>query len=63
MMIDAKNHIPVMVRNFTWSADKSLEGDQLDAATLIEDYSFTDLQIEAELVALDFSRENPRYRM
>ena len=63
MMIDCENHIPVMVRNFTWSADTSLDGEQLDAATLIEDYSFTDLQIQAELVATDFSRENPRYRM
>lgn len=63
LMIDTKNHIPLMVRNFTWSADENLEGEQLDSVTLIEDYSFTDLQIQAELVALDFSRENPRYRM
>lgn len=63
MMIDCENHLPVMVRNFTWSADANLEGEQLDAVTMIEDYSFTDLQIQAEVVALDFSRENPRYRM
>jgi len=63
MMIDAERHLPVMVRNFTWSTDDSIAEAELDAETLIEDYSFTDLQVETDLVAQDFSRDNPAYRM
>lgn len=63
MMIDAERHLPVMVRNFTWSADSNLADAELDAETLIEDYSFTELEVETDLVAQDFSRDNPAYRM
>ncbi|MCR9198140.1 MAG: DUF1571 domain-containing protein [Planctomycetaceae bacterium] len=63
MLIDAERHLPVMVRNFTWSADGNLADAELDAETLIEDYSFTELEVETDLVAQDFSRDNPAYRM
>lgn len=63
MMIDTERHLPVMVRNFTWSTDNSVAESELDPETLIENYSFTDLEVESDLVAQDFSRENPAYRM
>ncbi|MEQ9410149.1 MAG: DUF1571 domain-containing protein [Fuerstiella sp.] len=64
MMMDAEYHIPVMVRNFTWATDADgLTEEELDKATLIENYSFSDLNLSSKLVAIDFSRENPRYRM
>ena len=64
LMIDTELHIPVVVRNFTWSADAGdLTPEELDRKTLIENYSFTDLNITRKLAAADFSRDNPRYRM
>ncbi len=62
--IDARHHIPLMVRNFTWANDAEGQTEaELDRNTLIENYSFTNLNLSTELVAIDFSRENPRYRM
>lgn len=63
LMIDTERHLPIMVRNYTWSSDSSLQGKELDEVSLIEDYSFTDLKVDSTLVAQDFSRDNPRYRM
>lgn len=62
--IDARYHIPMLVRNFTWATDaENLSEAELDQSTLIENYSFSGVNLESELVAIDFSRENPRYRM
>lgn len=62
--IDARHHIPLMIRNYTWATDaEGLTEAELDVGTLIEHYSFTGLDVERKLVANDFSRENPRYRM
>lgn len=64
LMMDAEYHIPLLVRNFTWAEDSEhLSEEELDKATLIENYSFTNLQLSSNLVARDFSRDNPRYRM
>jgi hypothetical protein len=52
------------VRNYTWAADtEGLSELELDELTLIEDYSFTGLNFQQRLVAEEFSRENPLYRM
>lgn len=62
--VDADLHIPMLVRNFTWAVDADYETEaELDKATLIENYSFTGLNMSSELIARDFSRDNPRYRM
>lgn len=64
MMVDARYHIPVMMRNFTWAKDaEGLSEEELDEQTLIENYSFTNLNTSTKLASRDFSRENPRYRM
>lgn len=64
LLVDARRHIPLMVRNFTWATDsEDLSEDELDKATLIENYSFTNLDMSTKLAAKDFSRENPKYRM
>ncbi len=64
LLVDARRHIPLMVRNFTWAADsEGLSPEELDKSTLIENYSFTNLDTSKKLVAEDFSRENPKYRM
>ncbi|MDG1894974.1 MAG: DUF1571 domain-containing protein [Fuerstiella sp.] len=64
IMVDAKIHVPLKVRNYTWGNDtEGLSDAELDSMTLIEDYSFTGLNFEHRLVAKEFSRENPSYRM
>lgn len=63
LMIDTECHLPIMVRNYTWSSDSSLQGKELDEVSMIEDYAFTDLRVDSTLVAQDFSRDNPLYRM
>ncbi|MFY9252983.1 MAG: DUF1571 domain-containing protein [Fuerstiella sp.] len=64
LMIDTERHLPLMIRNYTWAAEsEGLTEAELDAATLIENYSFTDLDLERELASKEFDRENPSYRM
>ena len=64
LLLDSRRHIPLMIRNFTWATDaEDLSEEELDKATLIENYSFTRLNASSDLVAQDFSRENPSYRM
>ncbi|MCP4856312.1 MAG: DUF1571 domain-containing protein [Fuerstiella sp.] len=64
ILIDSQIHVPVKVRNYTWATDgEDLSDQELDKVTLIEDYSFTGLDFQRRLVAREFSRENPLYRM
>lgn len=64
LLVDARRHIPLMVRNFTWATDsEGLSEEELDKGTLIENYSFTNLDMATKLADSDFSRENPKYRM
>lgn len=64
ILIDARHHIPVMARNYTWAKESDgLTPAQLDEQTLIENYTFTSINFTAELIAEEFSRSNPRYRM
>ena len=64
LMIDTELHLPLMIRNYTWSAESDgLTEEELDAVTMIEDYSFTELDLERKLATQEFDRENPTYRM
>jgi len=64
LMIDTVRHIPLMIRNFTWAAEADGMCEQeLDESTLIENYSFTDLDLERKVIAQEFSRDHPPYRM
>lgn len=64
ILLDAMHHIPVMARNYTWAAEaEDLTAEELDALTLVENYSFTGIDFEKRLTASDFSRDNRRYRM
>lgn len=64
LLVDSRRHIPLMVRNFTWATDsEGLSDSELDEATLIENYSFTRLDMASKLAGKDFSRDNPKYRM
>lgn len=64
ILVDSRLHVPLKVRNYTWATDsEGLSDQELDKVTLIEDYSFTGLDFQRRLVAKEFSRENPLYRM
>ncbi|MEZ6060709.1 MAG: DUF1571 domain-containing protein [Planctomycetaceae bacterium] len=64
VLIDTRRNIPMLVRNYTWAVEsEGLSTEELDKLTLIENYSFTEVDFDRELVATDFSRENPKYRM
>ncbi|MEY3173613.1 MAG: hypothetical protein RLZZ436_1527 [Planctomycetota bacterium] len=62
--IDSQYHIPLLVQNWTWSSDAAIIPDsELDEQTLVESYSFSGLNFGVNYADLDFSRDNPKYRM
>lgn len=62
--IDSQYHIPLQVRTWTWAAgDFSGTEEELDEQTLVESYSYSGLNFGVKYADLDFSRENPKYRM
>lgn len=61
LYIDKELSMPVCVRNYTWAKDANPE--TIDDETLIEFYSYTDIQIEQQLADVDFDRANEAYRM
>ncbi len=64
VLMDTRYHVPLKVTNYTWSDNaEGMTPEQLDEMTLIEDYAFRQLDMGAKLVAEDFSRDNPSYRM
>jgi len=64
VLMDTRYHVPLRVVNYTWSGNaEGMTPQQLDEMTMIEDYAFRQLDMGAKLVAEDFSRDNPAYRM
>lgn len=61
MYIDKELSMPVCVKNFTWARDANPE--TLDEETLIEFYSYTNVEIEADLEQTTFAEDNPDYRL
>lgn len=61
-LIDKEWNVPLYTRNFGWPgpAEKS-SGEELDEATLIEFYTFTDVQFRQQLASADFDRANAEY--
>jgi hypothetical protein len=60
LMIDKELLIPICVRNFGWP-EGEIEGD-LDDATLVEFYTYTDITIEQQMADAEFDRDNESYR-
>jgi hypothetical protein len=64
ILLDCRYHIPLQVVNHTWARDtEGLSPEQLDAQTLVENYSFTQIDFGRDLLAVEFDRDNPAYRM
>ncbi|QDU11208.1 hypothetical protein V202x_46270 [Gimesia aquarii] len=62
--IDQKTCLPVFVRGYGWPTDglASASPEELDEQTLIESYSFTNINMKSELATTDFSKTNKNYR-
>ncbi|QDV50962.1 DUF1571 domain-containing protein [Gimesia fumaroli] len=62
--IDHKTCLPIFVRGFGWPEDglASASAEELDEKTLIESYSFTDINLKSELATTEFSDKNTDYR-
>jgi hypothetical protein len=56
--------VPVCLKAFTWPADGTASDDaqQLDDATLVEYYAYTDIQLERRLSDADFDKANANYK-
>ncbi len=59
ILIDKELSVPVSVRNYTWVAGHTPA--TADEESLVEHYSFTDLQINSQLSDNDFSKQ--KYKM
>lgn len=61
--IDSVWHVPVCVQNYTWPDNRGQENAvSLDDDTLIEYYSYSEIDTGLRLSDVDFDRENPDYR-
>jgi hypothetical protein len=61
--IDMELSLPIYIKNYTWPQCVSdVDMSQLDESTLIEFYSYADLDMEAKLADSDFTRANKTYR-
>lgn len=59
MYIDKELHMPVCIRNYTWGIDVNPE--KIDEETLLEAYSFTEIDLGRQIADKDFERTS--YRM
>ncbi len=62
VMIDTEWSVPLFIKNFAWPTDAvTAVGEELDTATLIEQYTYADVKFRASLTAFDFDRTNEDY--
>ena len=61
-LLDTETGLPVHTQHFGWpGAGTSIGAEQLDEATLVESYSYTDLRFECQLTDHDFDQRNQEY--
>jgi len=62
MLIDKEWSVPLFIKNFGWPTDNvTAVGEELDTATMIEQYTYSDVKFRANLTAFDFDRTNEDY--
>jgi len=62
-LIDKEWSIPVYTRNFGWlTANAPTDPEELDKASLIEFYSYSNVKFGSNLIAADFDHTNEEYR-
>ena len=61
-LIDHEWNLPVQTQHFEWCiTGKTMSDKELDRATIIESYSFTDIKLGCQLTDRDFERTNQEY--
>lgn len=60
-LIDQEWNIPVKSLHFDWPTESTALAADVDAATLLESYEFSDFDFSQPPTDEDFSRENPAY--
>ncbi|MFN9717808.1 MAG: DUF1571 domain-containing protein [Planctomycetota bacterium] len=59
VLIDTRYHIPMQVINYTWLLEtEGLTEAEMDEQSLIEDYSFSQIDFGRTLIGADFDRAN-----
>lgn len=62
MYVDKELSLPIFVKNFSWPVDNTTDPEQLDEATLIEHYTFTNIKFDQQLADNDFDQANKSYK-
>jgi Protein of unknown function (DUF1571) len=59
---DRELGVPVLVKSYGWiEADPDADPERLDETTLVEQYAYSDIRLNAGLSDRDFERDNPHY--
>ncbi len=64
--LDPGTLLPVTIKTYGWpeaEADQNLSAEELDEATLLEHYSYSELRFNQQLADKDFDRNNPDYNL
>ena len=62
VLIDKEWSVPLFIKNYGWPTDNvTAVGEELDTATLIEQYTYADVKFRSNLTAFDFDRANEDY--
>ena len=62
VLIDQEWSVPLFIKNFGWPTDNvTAVGEELDTATLVEQYTYADVKFRANLTTFDFDRANEDY--
>ena len=62
ILIDKEWSVPLFIKNFGWPTDNvTAVGEELDTATMIEQYTYSEVKFRANLTAFDFDRANEDY--
>lgn len=62
--VDREHLVPIAIRNYGWPGAEiaGLEGESLDAETLLEDYAYVNVRLRQQLADQDFDASNSDYR-
>ena len=60
--IDKEWCVPLYIKNFGWPTEEIADAEELDEATLIEHYTYSDVKFRSSLTHLDFDHTNEDYR-
>jgi hypothetical protein len=59
---DRETELPVLVKSYGWpEAVPGADPARLDETTLVEQYAYTNIRLNAGLADREFDRDNPRY--